>query len=412
MAVSGTPGCHESRNFLLAPASPAMLASPPPMRLAISLAAGLAILAGVLHAQSDDDEDEMDYFPLVPSGNQLRFGLHYVGGPKVAFGQLGIVPSAASVGDPTGLENRTYNDGNVVLDQRKAPDGSPVGDGLTNTWNFVNSSQATASGDLAFHDYSSTTLGASERAKSNGAAGWELQISRSLGKIGRKVDFSVVGGFSFSNINAKTSGVVQGLLTTVTDVYPLYGQDVPTVPYTAPTSGAQYVYDANGNQVLDSYGNPTTTTVDNSTLLGNQPNRTTTTSVADVKGYWQIRGAYYTFKVGPMLQIPITERIKFSVGAGAALALVGTRYIVDETLQVADVNDTTVETTGEQSRFVMLPLYYANADAEYWLTERSGFYLGVNGQKSGSYDQSVGGRTATINLGTTYGVQSGITLRF
>ena len=146
--------------------------------------------------------------------------------------------------------------------------------------------------------------------------------------------------------------------------------------------------------------------------LGNQPNRTTTTSVADVKGSWQIKGAYYTLKIGPMLQIPITERLKFSMGAGAALALVGTRYMVDETLQVGDVNEATVETIGEQSRFVMLPLYYANADAEYWVTERSGFYLGVNGQKSGSYDQSVGGRTATINLGTTYGVQSGITLRF
>jgi hypothetical protein len=308
--------------------------------------------------------------------------------------------------------NRAYNDGYVVLDQRKAPDGGPVGDGLTNTWNFQQSSQATADGDLAFHDYSSTTLGASERAKSNGAAGWELQIGRRVGKIGRKVDFSVVGGFSFSSINAKTSGVVQGLLTTVTDVYPLYGQDVPSAPYTAPTYGAQYVYDANGNQVLDSNGNAQTTTVDSSTMLGDQPNRTTTTSVADVKGYWQIRGAYYTLKIGPMLQIPITERLKFSMGAGAALALVGTRYIVDEILQADDVNGVTIETTDSQSRFVMLPLYYANADAEYWLTERSGFYLGVNGQKSGSYDQSVGGRTATINLGTTYGVQSGITLRF
>jgi hypothetical protein len=383
------------------------------MRIAVSLAVGLAILAGVLHAQSDDDdEDEMDYFPLVPSGNHFRFGLHYVGGPKVAFGQLGSVPSAASVGDPTGLMSRTYNDGYVSLDPRKAPDGNPVGDGLTNTWSFVNTSQATASGDLAFHDYSSATLGATERAKSNSSSGWELQIGRSLGKIGRKVDFSVVGGFSFSNINAKKSGVVQGLMTTVTDVYPLYGQDVPTAPYTAPTTTAQNVYDANGNQVLDVNGNGQTTTVDNSTMLGDQPNRTTTTNVADVKGYWQIKGAYYTFKVGPMLQIPITERIKFSVGAGAALALVGTRYIVDETLVVDDVNGTEVTTSDEQSRFVMLPLYYANADAEYWLTERSGFYLGVNGQKSGSYDQSAGGRTATINLGTTYGVQSGITLRF
>jgi hypothetical protein len=412
MAVSDDSGCHESRNFLLAPASSAMLASSPPMRIAVSLAAGLAILAGVLHAQSDDDEDEMDYFPLVPSGNHVRFGLHFIGGPKVAFGQLGIVPSSVSSGDATGVMSRTYNDGYVVLDLRKDTNGNPVGDGLTNNWSFKDSSQATAGGDLAFHDFSTTTLGASESAKRSNAAGWELQIGRRLGKIGRKVDFSLVGAFGFTNINAKASGVVQGLLTTVTDVYPLYGQDIPSVPYTAPTYGSQYVYDANGNQVLDVNGNATTTSVETSTLLGNQPNRTTTTSVADVKGYWHIKGAYYTFKVGPMLQFPITERLKFSVGAGAALALIGTNFIVDETLELNDVNNTTLETTQEQSRFVMLPLYYAEADAEYWLTERSGFYFGANYQKSGSYDQSIGGRTATINLGTTSGVQGGITLRF
>ena len=38
------------------------------MRNAVFVAAGLAVLACSLHAQSDDDEDEMDYFPLVPTG--------------------------------------------------------------------------------------------------------------------------------------------------------------------------------------------------------------------------------------------------------------------------------------------------------------------------------------------------------
>ena len=61
---------------------------------------------------------------------------------------------------------------------------------------------------------------------------------------------------------------------------------------------------------------------------------------------------------------------------------------------------------------MLLPGYYADAGAEYWMTERAGFYLGASYQKSGSFDQTLNDRTAKIDLSTTYGVQSGITLRF
>jgi hypothetical protein len=396
-----------------------MIASVLPMRIATSLAAGLAglaILAGVLHAAGDDDdEDEMDYFPLVPSGSQLRFGLHFVGGPKVAFGNLGIVPTDASIGGAPGIDARTYDDGAVNLDQRKDANGNPVNDGLTDNWNYQSSGQITASGDIAFHAYSTTSLGAGESVQAIPAGGWELVVGKSLGKIAGKVNLSLMAGISFSNIDAKTSGVVNAQLTTVTDVYPLYGQTPPTAPYSAPTFTSQVVYDANGNPVLDSNGNNSTTSVENSTLLGNQPSRTVATSITQVQGYWQIKGAYYTLRLGPMLEIPITERLKFSVGAGAAVALSGTRYIVDETIVLVNVPaypSAGITTSEETEKFAVLPLFYADADAEYWLTERSGFYFGADFQKSGSYEQTLGGRTANVDLGTTYGVSTGLTLRF
>jgi hypothetical protein len=389
-----------------------MLASSLPMRIAVSLAASLAVLAGVLHAQSDDDEDEMDYFPLTPSANQLRFSLRYIGGPKVSFGKLGNVPSIVNAGDTTSTVSRNYNDGYVDPDARKDLNGNPVNDGLTNSWNYQYTSQVTPGGDIAFHSYSASTLGAGLQAKGLGAPGWELQMGHSFGKIARKVDFSLVAGFSFSGLNAKIDSTVPAQLTSTTDVYALNGQAVPAVPYTGPTYGSQNVLDANGNPVLNSDGSIQTQSVETTTLLSSLPARTTTTSTTDVQGHWQIKGAYYTFRVGPLFQIPITERLKFSLGAGAAVAYVGINFIVQETLvDLVDVTSS-VDTVEQKQHGIFLPAYYADADAEYWLTERTGFFLGANYQKSGSFDQTLNERTAKIDLSTTYGVQSGITLRF
>ena len=61
---------------------------------------------------------------------------------------------------------------------------------------------------------------------------------------------------------------------------------------------------------------------------------------------------------------------------------------------------------------MVLPAFYADLDAEYWLTDRTGFYLGASLQKSGSYDQTLGDRTAKIDMGTASGIQTGLSLRF
>lgn len=383
------------------------------MRIAVFLAAGLAVLTGVVRAQSSGDDDEMDYFPLVPTGNSLRFGLRYVGGPKISFGHLGNVPvlSTVNVGDTTTVASRTYIDGDVGIDARTSVDGNPIHDGLTNTWDYQESSQVTPAGDVAFHSYTASSLGAGFKGKTASAAGWELQVGHRLGRFGRKADLSLVAGFSFSDLNAKVGGSVPAQLNILTDVYSLNGQTPPDAPYTGPQSSSQNLFDVNGNPRLYSDGSQQTRSIDTTTLLADLPTRTATTGTTDVKGRWQIKGAYYTVRVGPLLQIPVTERLKLSFGAGAALAYVGSRYVVDETLTIDDTL-APIETTEEKEHQVILPAFYADADAEYWVTERAGFYLGASYQKSGSFDQTLNDRTAKIDLSTTYGVQSGITLRF
>jgi hypothetical protein len=326
---------------------------------------------------------------------------------------LGTVPSGVDVGDTITPLNRNYHDGYVGLDLRLDNNGNPINDGFTNSWKYLNNTQVTSGGDIAFHAYGASSTGAGVKAKSGTAAGWELQVGRSFGRIGRKIGFSIVAGFSFSDMNVKKTGTVPAQLNILTDVYSLSGQPVPLAPYTGPsTSSSVIVYDTNGLPLLDSSGNIVTTTRDSTTLLSGVPiSRSATTGTTDVKGRWQIKGAYYTFRVGPMLQFPITERLKFSLGAGVGLAYVGSDYRVDEEMTLPDT-ETVVQTQDDSVRSAWLPCFYVDADAEYWLTDRTGFYLGATAQRSGSYEQTVGGRTATIDLGSTYGLQSGITLRF
>ena len=89
-----------------------------------------------------------------------------------------------------------------------------------------------------------------------------------------------------------------------------------------------------------------------------------------------------------------------------------TGHPMDDAEIVVDDVTSPITYVDEKTRQVLLPAFYADADAEYWLTERSGLYLGATYQKSKSFDQNLGSESATVNLGTTSGLQSGFTLRF
>ena len=68
-----------------------------------------------------------------------------------------------------------------------------------------------------------------------------------------------------------------------------------------------------GNAVLGADGVAQTISVDTSVLLGNEPAGRVTTSATDdssVSNRWKLKGAYYTFRAGPTLQLSLTNRFK------------------------------------------------------------------------------------------------------
>src|SRR5262249_14664557 len=141
---------------------------------------------------------------------------------------------------------------------------------------------------------------------------------------------------------------------------------------------------------------------------------TTVVDTTNVTDHFNLKGAYFTLRFGPTLIIPLTEDLNASLSFGAAMVYAGTTYTVDQDFQP----DTGPEITSTVSttRSYVMPGYFANADMEYWLTKRTGLYVGAAYQGSGSYTQKIHTDSAdystTVDLKDEQGVHLGVDVKF
>ncbi len=383
------------------------------------------------------DFSNLDEYIYEPK-SVVTFGFRYLGGVKTSFSGQGTIPSPQDPGPATGANvRRSYHDGQVQPDARAVArldaSGNPVidpesnttvfdpiaPDGRTNTWNYSDPSQLAQAGFVRFSTYSAAIVDPVIREKKTGSsAGMDLAVSRDMGKLfGSRLVWNLTAGMSINDISANKNDLVRANLTTISDYYSLYGQVPPDAPYSSPSSSAETFVDASGNAVLNSDGLAQTVNVDNSVLLGNEPagrTETTETNETSVTNRWKLKGAYYTFRAGPTLWLPITSWLRASVSLGAAVVYSGTSYTVTQTLQ-PDVG-TEISDTSSNEAYKLLPGYFADATVQFDLTERTGFYAGAVFQSAGSYTQKVDTDNAhyatKINLANQNGVRAGLSIRF
>ncbi len=414
------------------------------LRLAV---VALATFAGFAHAQEEErrappvevpDFSNLDEYIYEPRST-LTFGTRYISGAKTSFSGRGSLPSPENPGAAKGTNlQRVYHNGAVQPDARVASrldsSGNPVidpqtinpvfdpvaPDGRTNSWNYTNPSQLTAvPGYVAFNSYSAEITDTAIRKKdSESSSGIDLTMSRDMGKLfGGRVPWTLTAGMSINDISANTIDRVRASITTLTDLYSLYGQLPPDAPYTSPSSATTTVVDASGNAVLNDDGSSRTVTTDTSVLIGNEPAGRTTSSAFDnssVSNKWKVKGAYYTFRAGPTVTLPVTSRLKATVSLGAAMVYSGTSYTVTQTFTPASGAD--ISDTATSNAYKLLPGYYADATVQFDLTERTGFYAGAILQSAGSYTQNVDTTTAhystKIDLANQHGIRAGMSYRF
>lgn len=438
------------------------------MKLRPTLAAlVLPLLPLTLPAQSvpsaptaaTEDENELTFATAadewyVPKST-ITFGFRLGrSGANVRFGNLGNVPSPQTVPDVTDPSlGRIFDNGTVGGDSPRPGEfqldanGQPVLDangrviqtstpggrfttttidanlntivtsdslaftpGLTRAWRINNSNQV--QGDtVAFSNFSAVSEGGTATADDSGSSGAEVALARHLGKLGKRFEWSLVAGVSLNDLNAKTDGSVLATLNTFTQRFPLNGRTIPEGLLQAPTFND--LLDADGN-LIASGGLETTVPLG----IDPDPALTTETSVpggATVQGNWQIKGAYFLMRVGPSIRLKMTERLGVNASLGLAGAYSGTRYSVVEMIELPGVDDaapTPVTTVEENSRQKFLPGLYADFNVEWLANRRTGLFGGVSVQQLGDYNQSVGGRTARVDLGNSVGLRGGVSIKF
>jgi hypothetical protein len=384
------------------------------------------------------DFSNLDEYIYEPKST-VRFGFRYISGAKTSFAGQGRIPAPENPGAATGGNiSRVYHDGAVQPDARVVArldsSGNPVTDpqsgsptfdpispdGRTNTWNYIDSSQLAAiPGYVAFHTYAAEVIDTTTRNRESGnSAGMDIAVSRDMGKLlGTRITWNLTAGMSINDIAVNTNDRVRATMTTLTDFYSLYGQTPPDAPYSSPSATTVTLTDASGNPLVTQDGAVQSVSIDTSVLIGNEPAGRTTSSRTDdtsVGNTWRLKGAYYTFRAGPTVWVPITTRLRASVSLGAAAVYSGTSYTVTQTFAPelgAEISD-----TSSSSAYKLKPGYYADATVQFDLTERAGFYAGAVFQSAGSYTQNVDTDNAhystKIDLANQSGVRAGMSIRF
>jgi hypothetical protein len=419
-------------------------------RLALLVLASACL---VLRAQDDEEQskrppteipdfsnlDEYIYEPR--SAVQLSF--RHLGGAKTSFFGTGkiLAPEAALPGAGPN-QQRVYHDGEVDPDQRTAPRtdsaGNPVldpvngtailepipPDGRTNSWSYKDERQVNNSGEnpsvplgyIAFHSYSADVFADSplnQKAKSTN--GMDLAVTRDIRKfLNGRIALNLVAGMSVNDIDSKAEGPMLANVHTITDYYSTFGQVIPPPPYTAPTTSSQTLTDASGNTI--------TVPVDTSILIGNDPayrDPTTQSRVPNaVINTWKLKGAYYTFRLGPVLSIPIGSKFHVDLSAGPILVYAGTTYRVTQTFKPQDIDAFGDEITEADSRaaYKFRVGAYADASLAYDVTDKAGFFAGAVWQTAKSYTQELHTSTAQysakVDLANQNGLRAGMSVRF
>jgi hypothetical protein len=412
--------------------------------IVLGLAAAISVPS--VSAQTVEDEEPVVEAPpgfILPprlrqiayrDGNPWTFQVNArlnQGGSDVSFAGLGEVPSIRNLpgADVLDAPIRGYDDGVVNTDAPRANEkdangnvistpggryaaGDPAGDylsytpGQTRSWAILSGDQITPNG-VAMNAYSATSNGAQlAGSDDSGALGFEMAVSRRVFKLSEKTEINFSASVGLNDIKSKAAGRVTANLIKLTDLYALYGT-LPDAPYQAPT--AEDLFNSDGAVILEG-GLETTVPLQQITA-----DRTITTipNGAQVDGEWGIKGGYFSFRLGPQIRSHLTERLAVSAGFGLVGAYVGSDFEVSETLDTTGFNTIeSISVTRNVNHSELVVGYYGDLAIEFWVTPRTAFFLGMAYEALDTYVQTVGGRTASVELGDNMVLRVGITTRF
>lgn len=355
------------------------------------------------------------------SSGGFTFSVRMLGEAKVTFRDIGGIPSVLDSGDLLSEATRVYHDGFVQRDTRFTNDGLDLpDDGYTQAWSMLFADQVLADqSGIAFHNHSTIADGSTLESDSGNNPGVDMELSRRFGGFGRRMsDNRRTGswggfvGFGLTDINAKEQTRISATLRTISDTYSLDGATAPTGPYTSPSTETV--------TVIGTDGTPRQVVLNTNTLLVNRPytrTETLTPGGAEIDGFWQVKGAYFTGRAGVWARWHVSRQFSIRASVGASLSVLGVHMRYDERLAREEnaipylVEIRQSETTKDESHdFAGL---FGSLDFELWLTRRTGLFASVSYENvSRDLSLTAGGRTADLRLTSGTGFRLGFTTLF
>ncbi|HLP26525.1 MAG TPA: hypothetical protein VK477_12665, partial [Acidobacteriota bacterium] len=279
--------------------------------------------------------------------------------PRDTFETKNAPDQTTKVGTPTfygePMGNGRYRAHKVTRAEENGPlTDVVVGEGLSynaaysRSWGVSSADQI--DGTLVrMSNYRTVSEGAMLEKKEGMNAGIDLSVSHAMGKIGRRFEWSLEAGVALNPVNSKTAGNVVSTLSIYSDYFRLTGP-VGTGVKGGPTFD-DFDTTVDGNDQSLETTVPVSAAPD-TTVPGNGQTQTIAGG-ANVMGNWQVKGAYFLFRVGPQIRTQLTERFGLNASLGLAGAFSGTRYSVFESVQVPDlVEPLTEERVDAKSAFL------------------------------------------------------------
>ncbi|MEZ5278115.1 MAG: hypothetical protein R3F07_17160 [Opitutaceae bacterium] len=350
------------------------------------------------------------------SNLQIFLSARFAGQATATINNVGTIPSGNDLGETTTVMDRYYSDGYVLTDQRLTDDGDKIpDDGRTNRWGYRTAEQSVDGGSaVIFNDYSTYGEGQTAEGPSEGSVGMDMEFALRLGDYGvggfgkaGPVNWGISFGLGLNDVNIRLSESITATLNATSDVYSLLGATLPEAPFQSPSSQTITITNADGSVSV--------VQVDGTVLLENRPLSRSTSSIpegANIDGYWEVDGTYFTLRLGPWIRWRPFDRLSFRASAGVSGTVLGATLSYEEQGTISDSRTVTAKVDGDRETYTGIG-YYGYLDAEFWITDVTSFFVGVTYENSSTELQlSAGGRTADVRFDTNVGFRLGISSHF
>jgi hypothetical protein len=157
----------------------------------------------------------------------------------------------------------------------------------------------------------------------------------------------------------------------ITDTYQLNGIKPPAAPYSGSSGGPGPV-------------------------IGSSPTRSITSGTALVTGSRSLDATLCDLRLGPMIDLNLFKGLSFELGGGLALGVVDSTFSYDET-SASSLGVSTASGTTHGAGFRAGA--YAEAGLAYHLSRSFSLHGGAQFEYLGQFNQSIGSRSAQLDLG-------------